>query len=256
MALHDRGGVALGLATAIALLGGCGPQGGTDVGNGRTVKLQLQAYEDPAFTSAQSITTASGVRIDAAWIAVDRLRFVPATDCEEATTEIDVEGPFVADLVGIGVLGGGPRFDVVSDTFCELRVGFHKLEPGTEPMGSPPALSDHSIVVEGVRTDGADFTVISDLNERIELESADEAGFTLPPGESPLFLAYEIASWVDALGLDALGAGPIIVDESTNADRLEPFEDAVKESARLFRDADEDGALEADEVAAGSELAD
>ncbi|HHH27277.1 MAG TPA: hypothetical protein ENK57_02860 [Polyangiaceae bacterium] len=234
---------------------GCGPQGGTDVGNGATVKLQLQAYEDPALTGTQSITTSSGVRVDAAWVAVDRIRFVPSTDCEESETEIDVEGPFVADLVGAGVLGGPPRFPVTGDDFCELKVGFRELESGTEPAGTPPALVGLSMRVEGERADGTPFVVSSKMNDRLELEAKDGVPFTLPAGDNPLFIAFEIGSWINALALDGLGPGPLVIDANENSDRLAAFENAVEASIRLLRDADEDGELDLDEVEDGSELA-
>jgi len=235
---------------------GCGPQGGTDVGNGRTVKLQLNAYEDPALTEAQSITTSGGVRIDAAWVAVDRVRFVPSSNCEEAETEIDIEGPLVADLVGVGVLGGPPQFPVTSDAFCSLRLGFHELESGMEPMGSPPELVGRSIRVEGERADGATFVVTSKLSDRVELEARDGVPFTLPAGDNALFVAFEIGSWVNALALDGLGPGPLVIDDTQNTDRLSAFEDAVEASIRLLRDDDEDGQLDPEEVGDGEELAD
>jgi hypothetical protein len=236
------------------LVAGCGPQGGTDVGNGRTVKLELRGYEQPPLTGAQSITTQDGVFIEAVWVAIDRIRFVPAANCEEAETEIDIDGPFVADLVGQGVIGGGPMFAVGSDTFCELKVGFHTLD--TAVSGAPAELADRSIFVRGQRADGESFTVQSRLNERLELESKDATGFALPAGANPLLLAYEVGSWVQALDLDSLGVGPIVIDEDNNSDRLEPFEDAVKDSMRLFRDGDGDGDLDPLEIDEDNELAD
>lgn len=242
--------------STLAFSVGCGPQGGTDVGNGATVTLQLEAYEEAALTQSQSITTTAGVRVDAIWVAVDRLHFVPATDCDEAETEIDVEGPFVADLVGNGVVGGPPEFPVSGDVFCELRVGFRELEAELVPPGAPPELVGRSIRVIGERADGTPFVVASKLDERIELEASDEGGFTLPVGRNPLFIAFEIGSWMDALALESLGPGPITVDDEQNSDRLSDFEDAVKDSIRLLRDGDEDGELDPDELEAGGELAD
>ena len=218
------------------------------------MKLQLEAYEGTALTQSQSITTSGGVRVDAIWMAVNDVRFVPATNCEESETEIDVEGPFVADLVGSGILGGAPQFPVSGEVFCELRVGFRELE--VAPPGAPSELVGRSIRVEGERADGVAFVVSSKLSERVELEASDEAGFTLPAGNNPLFIAFEIGSWMDALALDALGTDPIVVDDTENTDRLSSFEDAVKDSIRLLRDGDEDGELDPDEAEAGDELAD
>ena len=253
MAWSSRGAA---LVTALVACTACGPQGGTDVGNGATVTLQLEAYEDTALTQSQSITTAAGERIDAIWVAVDRLRFVPATNCDEAETEIDIEGPLVADLVGSGVLGGPPMFAVVGESFCELRLGFRELEAEVAPPGSPPDLVGSSIRVVGERADGAAFEVSSKLNERIELEASDDGAFSLTVGDNPLFIAFEVGSWMNALALDGLGPGPLVIDESQNSDRLDAFENAVTESIRLLRDGDEDGELDPDEIEAGDELAD
>ena len=52
MAWCFRGVVVVSMLACAA----CGPQGGTDVGNGATVKLQLEAYEGTALTQSQSLS--------------------------------------------------------------------------------------------------------------------------------------------------------------------------------------------------------
>lgn len=232
-----------------------GAKGGTDVGNGATVELDLSGYEAPPQGAAQALTLSSGTRVDAVWMAVDRIRLRPGTDCSTADTDLDVEGPLVADLVGGGLLGGPVAFQVEAGPFCRLRVGFHDIDPASVPAGAPAAMGGLSILVQGARGDGTPFTVASEVNDEFEL-LARNGSFSLPAGASPLFLAYDLGPWMAALDLDSLAGSPIVVDKSQNADRLAAFEDAVKASARLFRDQNRDGTLSALESGSGQELAD
>lgn len=237
------------LALAVATLG-CS---GTDVGNGRT-RLNLLGYEQPT----RALTLASGVRIDSLHAVVRRVRLQPGTLCDNDDGEIDIERVLVSDLVGQGLLN--PReqreWTLNSDTFCELRLDFHRLEAGEPvPAGTPPELVDRTIRMQGVRQDGVPFVVESEISEELELE-ARNGSFELPKLDSSIILAFELSSWVAALELDALGAGPILVNKDSNAEQLQQFEDAVKLSMRLFRDDNGDDDLSADEHAPGDELAD
>ena len=58
----------------LSALVSCGPKGGTDVGNGATVKVDLRAYEEAPMTTGKSLKLASGVEIDAVWIGVRDLK--------------------------------------------------------------------------------------------------------------------------------------------------------------------------------------
>lgn len=246
------------MCSALAALAACAaacsdPQGGTDVGNGATVELDLSAYEQPPGPGSQSVDLSSGARVDAIWMAVDRVRLRPGAECLEDDTEVDLEGPLVADLAGAGLVGGPASFAVQAGPFCRLRVGFHKLEAAV-PAGAPAELAGLSILVLGTRSDGVAFQVRSEINEETELD-ATNGSFELPAGTSPLFLAHDVGPWIGALALDSLAGSPVVVDKESNADRLAAFEEAVKLSARLFRDQDADGDLSSGEHASGQELA-
>lgn len=220
----------------------CGPCSGTDVGNGRTtVELQVEGYEAVA-AGTQAMTLTSGARIDELYLVISKVRLQPGTSCDgEDDTAIDVEGPLVADLVGDRFVDGPVTFDTIASNFCGLRFSFQRLE-SAPPAGVPAALDGLSMLVTGERSDGVPFTIRSELAEQVELGSQGNP-FPLDEGESILFLSYELSSWIDAAALDGLDGNPIVIDKDNNQDRLEAFEEAVKESSQLFEDRDGDGEL-------------
>jgi hypothetical protein len=229
------------IAALAALLGGCGPTGGTDVGNGRSISFRLEGHDAATPAGAKSLTLASGVTLDEAWIAIDRIRLEQLSSCDVDDDEIDVEGPIVADLVNKQQLGSS-SFISFDHQFCRLRVRFRDLDLEDAPAGTPAALDGSSILVTGSRADGVPFLVRSDLADELELRAL-AGGFTLASDFATLLVAYELGSWIVALDLDSLGGPSIVIDEAQNTDRLEAFEAAVKISAELYDDRDEDGAL-------------
>jgi len=243
----------LGLMSALTACGG------TDVGNGRSIKLELQGYEDPAFNQAQSLTLESGVLIESLFVNVDRLSFEPAVNgsCDDRPEldDVDLPGPVVANLVGEGVLGGAPVLPEQDASLCEFEFRYQPLDLGVAPAGAPAEMEGLSIRMTGERADGTTFVVESRLGEELELEAREGSPFTVGEGTNALLLSFEIGSWVEALTLDGL-TGPAIIDEEQNQDRLERFEEAVKRSARLLRDDDDDGEVDIDERSEGAELAD
>lgn len=245
----------MGLACAVVVgLCACGPEAGTAVGNGRAVSFQLQSYEDTGMTGTQSVTLSGGTKIDTLDMVVERLRLIPGTSCDGSDAETDIEGPLVADLLEGGVIGGAPSFTTESGSFCRFRLKFHKLSIDDAPAGTPTELDELSIRMTGERSDGVAFTIESDFGDEFELDAQDGA-FALPPGQNPLLLGYELTSWVVALDLDGLADDPILVSDDENSSRLDAFEEAVKQSARLFRDANGDGKLSVSEYAPSAILA-
>lgn len=220
------------------------------VGNGADVQIHMSGYDERG--SDTSLALADGVIIEELLVAVRRIRFTPGSACEEVEDEqVDLEGPFTADLAGDGVLGTTPVFTAAAGSFCRVRLEYHVAGDGQVPAD----LAGASIFVRGTRADGVPFTVRSRVGDRVEIES-DDGGFTLPAGTHPLHLAFAVGGPVAALSLDSLGAGPITIDDDENADQLDRFEEEMVEAIRLFRDADGDGRLSIEERAMGAELAD
>lgn len=246
----------LGFFGLLSVLTGCG---GTDVGNGRSIKLELQGYEDPAFTQSQSLTLESGVHIESLFVSVDRISFEPAVNgsCADRPEleDVDLPGPVVANLVGEGVLGGAPVLSDQDAALCEFEFRYQPLELADAPEGTPAALDGLSLRMTGERADGSAFVVESRLGEELELEARDGVPFGVEEGNNAMLLSFELSTWVEALALDGL-TGPVLINEDENQDRLERFEEAVKRSARLLRDVDGDGDVDIDERAEGAELAD
>ena len=235
----------------LGILAGCGPRGGTDVGNGiekkpLNVALEVARFDASLPTTLKSLNLESGVSIEQLYLAIGQVRLAPSSSCDN-DDNIDLDGPFVVDLTGTGILGETPSFDAIAGTFCKLRVGYLRLDPASAPNNTPPEILNRSIFVHGTRTDGTPFTIISRRNDIFELHSKSQNGFSLPRGKNLLFLAYDIGTWIEAVDLDEFETDTIIIDEQTNDDSLEDFEEAVAASARLFHDADENGVLDASE---------
>jgi hypothetical protein len=243
------------LALAALSIAGCssnGPKGGTDVGNGATVSINLQAYED-ADAGPRSLALADGGRIDELWMVVDRIRLRPGDTCSGGDTAIDIRGPLVADLVGDGLIGGPASFPIVPGPFCRFHLGFQKLDPQAVPTGAPADLANLSILVKGARSDGVLFSVEADFGEEFDVD-AKSGSFALPAGPSPLLVAFDLASWMTALDLESLSGSPIVVSPDVNKDRLDALDTAVQTSEHLFHDENGDGKLSPDEETAANQL--
>lgn len=243
---------ALSLLSLSSGMFSCGPRGGTDVGNGFDVKLNLKAYEAPTTTPA-GVTLADGVVVDALFMTASRFRLQPGTDCSTIDTGVDVEGPLVADLAGKGFLGGEPVFAVETDKFCRLRLQFDELDASALPDGAPPELAGLSILLEGHRADGTPFVVRSRMTGELRL-GASAGAFPLPTKDQGLIVGVEIARAIDELDLDTLSGNPIEIDDTSNVDRLQAFEEAVKTATSLFRDENDDGDLSPGESESSKEI--
>ena len=218
--------------------------------------LLVGAYGDDGQLAGQSLTLTDGTRIDRLLLAIDEARLRPGLDCEEEDLEIDINQPLVADLVAGGFFEGPRVFPVMPGAFCEARIRFHAVDVANAAASTPAEMDGFSLLMDGTRADGTPFLVRTDVSEHADLEPIGGAvSFDLPGMDNPLFIAFDVESWFSVLDLDGLTGATIEVSETQNADRLDPFEDAVKDSAKLFRDENGDGQLSASELAPGKELA-
>lgn len=242
------------VAFAVLLASSCGPKGGTDVGNGATVTFDLSGYEEPTGSSAQALTLTSGTRVDEVWVAVERFQ-LEGGDCTGAETgDVDVEGPIVRNLIAPGAgIGQQGLAEVEPGPYCRLRLELHEVALEELPMGAPTELSGASILIRGVRADGVSFTVRSRQGVEFRLD-AKNGSFEIS-GDEDFFVGFELGALLASLDLGSLGPGAIVIDEDTNTERLEPFNDTLKTAARLFRDENEDGALDESESSDEKELA-
>lgn len=234
-----------------------GPRGGTDVGNGATVTVDLQGFNRTTSTTAdpQSLVVA-GTTLNEVWITVERLRLEPGDQCAAgpSTRPPDAVGPFVANLLTDGVVGQKPEAMVVPGTYCGLELRARKLAMGELPSNVPAAVENTALYMAGKRADGVSFTVSTTRNIDFRLRSATQP-FEVRDGE-PFILGFDLARMLEALELDSIDETPIVINDSVNAERLDALAATIKEAAHLYEDRDNDGELSDDEAVEGSELAD
>lgn len=236
----------------VGITGACLPKAGTDVGNGLTVKLNLQLTPEVAAKSeAKALTT--GVVVEQLWVSTVKYRLTPGTDCTKPDSKIDIPGPAFADLLGPGFVGSSPTFKTMTGSFCKLQFEFEEADPALLPAAAPPELGDASLFLRGHRVDGVAFTVRSRSKEALRLD-AKEGAFVLGADDGALVVGFDIEAAVAALELDTFTTNPIVFDATTNTPQLKAFEKSIRVSSKLFADDDEDGKLSDDETDAEHEL--
>lgn len=238
-----------------AMLFGCA---GTEVGNPgeeADVTLQFAALTDEARPGA--LVLDDGTRIDEAWLVIAELELRSASRCESGGDGGDGEldelalGPFVVELVSGLELPRAPMLSPLTRSFCRLELDLAPPEDDTIlPAFAPAALARRSVLVRGRRADGVAFELSGNLDAQLHLEAASAEPFSLAAGREPLLIGFALSSWVAAAELDAIeGEDPIRIDHETNhPERFEAFEDAFRRSARLLRDANDDGTIDPDEL--------
>jgi hypothetical protein len=256
-----RGARALRLLAASALLAGlvatgapgCKTSTGTDVGNGVVISLNMTGYEGPPPSGAQALQLSTGVMIDGLWVVTGKFRYRQGTNCSGDDAAVDQVGPFVADLAGKGFLDGPLDISRQAGAYCRLRFELGALV-GPSPAGAPAELTGASVLMHGHRADGTAFTVRSTSDFELRLD-AKSTSFSLSEGQSALVLAFDLRKLSDALALDSLSGSPIVIDDSNNQDALKRFEGALRTGCELYRDGNDDGALEPGERASGKAIA-
>lgn len=226
----------------VALAGGCD---GSHIGNPSELSLALTGYDG---SEPGALTLASGVTVDEAWVVVDRVRLRTAEECGKRDELTDVPAPLVAELVDGVMLPGKPEVEAAATAYCRVEVRFDDLDEGVVE-GVPDDLPGRSILVRGARADGVAFEVAADVKDSFRLDAEDEP-FELPEGAAGLLVGFAMDEWLEATALDAAEVGTrdgdplIVIDDASNDDLYDAFRDAVRESARLFRDQDRDGRLD------------
>lgn len=218
----------------------------TETGN-PPFAAQMALTADSSDPTVATVGNGSGALVvHETWVALGDIRFVRAEVCDEpGETEVDLPGPIVAELVAEPEVlffepGGGD--------YCRVRVPLERAEAPLPP-GAPAELVDHSIVIRGERADRTPFLLASRINREADVRSRT-GPFELDEASRAVVLAFDVALWFEGIDLSTAevgGEGSIVVDETSNDDVLDAFEANAEHALRLFRDADEDGALDDDE---------
>lgn len=217
----------------------------TETGNpvaGQTLALTARSSSDDVATGS---TEDAALSVSSAWIVLGDMRFIQSADCDSGSaSRVDVDGPIAIDLVKKpDVLD----LELAATRYCRVRV---RLDKAKDVAGAPSVLDDHSIVLEGERADGVSFSVRSRRNFDLELRARGD-GFSLGTGKEAMILAFDVATWLDGVDLESAtpdSNGSIAVDDDSDRDRLDVFEDNVKQAMELFKDDNRDSKLDRSEL--------
>ena len=236
-----------------ALMGGCGNSatGGTETGNTTAVSIRVIGYQ----SSSLPALTVGDLEIDRAVIVLDRLRFRPFSACQEGTEdegaeEIQIDGPFVVDLLNPSAISGLDDIQMPGGRYCRIELVLKKLE-------SAGPMFNRSVQIEGTREDGTPFLMTTEVDEEFKLEN-ETTGFLIEETDplSVFFIAFDLDRWFDGVDLTDTfievssggGGEPIIlINDSKNQNVQELIEENLKRSAELFEDSDDNESLDPEE---------
>lgn len=227
---------------AVLALSGCVA---TDVGNPQTepeveAEVTLEAFEEEL---PNALNLDDGIELTHIWVATDR---IDLTACESADSEAELEDesedapsefvePTVTDLLTGTSFPASPILALRGSNHCGFELRARPLLASELPAGAPADVAGASFVVRGLRKDGAPFLLRTTEAHEFELEgdirlSADT--------RRRLSVGFAVNGWVRQADIGPLQGDPIRIDDETNTELLERFEDLVGESMRVF-----DGAL-------------
>lgn len=217
---------------------------GTSVGNPEdgdvTLRVEPLPAGQPAASSsqrsarAQSLTTPSGVTIDAASARIERV--LTRSDSCGKGNEREAGMTLLATLIDAGEPADDTLpLDMPSGQYCQIRV---ELAP----------VDDATIRVSGTRADGEPFTITSALKRQLIFNRGQQQKLGINPGEDTLLiLTMDVNAWIDADALNALPADALTITSASNASFIASFDRAVLSSIALARDTDGDGLSSAEE---------
>lgn len=224
-----------------------------------TAKLGLTGWSSEPELVALGTLGVSEAQIEEIWISMKDVRLHEASTCRKGSQRVQVRGPITGELVSGRAVGLPDSAVVEAGRYCGLELTLRRAKGTT--AGVPPKLRGASILVEGRRGDGVRFLVRSRLETTPWLGALPAQGFEVADGTARLFLAVDAARWMAGLDLAAAevtddGSTRVIrIDDKSNPELLAVFERNVAAGLSLFRDADGDGLLGADERAPEDVLA-
>lgn len=252
-------GTRAALRTTLFLLAATGCEG-TEVGNpveqlelaltarssAENVTLEGPAEAADSGADAGSSAGTAVLAVDTMWVSLGGVRFSLDDDCSsDRDTRATVAGPVVAELTEAPTVLSAELPDA---DYCGLRVSLERATD-EDPL-TPDELVGYSVMLEGRRGDGVRFRIRSRDKTDLVLRSKGEP-FRLEGNESPMFLAFDAAAWLEGVDVDSATVndeGAIAIVPSQNAELLRVFQTNLRRSLSLFKDADENGELDGDEM--------
>lgn len=228
------------------------------MGNGATVTFDLGKYHPNSAqdTAGKSFTLANGVQVDAFWLSVSEVSLQQGK-CGAKAPKDAVDHPLVGNLVQADVLSKPSEALLVpSGKQCSVRIELDAVDPSDLPFGSPAELVGASLFVRGVLADQTPFIVRSTTRQVFHVDAPKDAPIEVA-GEDPFMIAFDVEHALMSLELAELRSedGVVLIDDEHNSKWLAKLKKSIRSQAVLFRDADADGVLSADESTVDKVLA-
>ena len=231
---------AAGFGLGSSLLAGC--TGGTETGNPVVVTGSL------SYTGHSSAPEHIGVgeggdvaTVSSAWFQLERVG-ISTEGCGSGRGQ-----DFDVAALGLGDHAAGAHvstaYSAEAGIFCSLELPFVST---SEETAAPDELRGHAILLTGELADGTEFSIVSDAQPRLLLE-AEASGFELAEGVADALVAFDFATWLDAIDFAsaAVDGSDIAISATSNSGLLEQFESNLAAGVVLYRDAGADGVLDA-----------
>jgi len=207
-------------------------------------RLALTARSSSDTVALGSAAPGAGLSVDEAWVVIGDIRFVQSADCDSGPEQqADVPGPQVLELIA---QPAPIAFAVDEAAYCRVRVPLDRAEALDGAV--PAELDDHAILIRGTRAaDGVAFVLRSRQTREADIRSRDEP-FTLERTSADLILAFDVGRWLEGVEIESASTGAdgvVRIDDDSQRDRLDVFEENVEAAMELFRDDDGDGRLDA-----------
>jgi hypothetical protein len=280
------------LLTGFFLLAGCSVDStgtvttldvqGTVPGTGATAGFiaprALADATDIAVIAEDGITELGIITLTEAWISLGEINF--QAEGVDSDLEIELEGPYIVDLLTNTVSPTLPDLDLTTGTYTEISMKIDHID-GTETetdgetllVDENDPIYGYTVYLKGTYTGsagGASYTDIPfvlsyDIEKSIELSgSSTSLGFTVDEGTfNPIIIAFRLNKWFnfnnsetnsdnfDFTDLIGITANPgIILDLNASGDNSsirEVIEKNITESADYGEDDNDDGDLDSDE---------
>lgn len=238
--------IAAGLALAVIAAVGCSGCAGTETGNPFQVELRADAHSsDP---TAVAVGAGGAVVVTEAWLSLDPIRLATSADCAADDPVGGAPDFGTADHAAAGAVL--EEFEIDEGDYCRALLPFVRAAAPL-PEGAPSELEGSAIVIVGELTaSGTPFRLVSHLEQTVDVHALSALGgrFSLAADQPALFLGFDVATWfggLDLAGAELDGDGVAVIDDASNPGLLSAFESDMAAGIELYRDLDQDGAVDA-----------
>ncbi|MFW6053616.1 MAG: hypothetical protein ACOC9J_02275 [Persicimonas sp.] len=204
---------------------------GTEVGNPADDEEAEITIEFDVVEAGQrhSLTLASGLEFDELWMVVDELEVKFGPDCGEGL--VLEANAFAVEFVSQRSYPALPQFVLPVGEYCAVEFEIREAEPHELAEGVPAALAGRSALMRGTLADGRAFELTSTSDEGISLDQF----LDLPAGQSTVGLTLAPDLWWTADQMREAVDDPVAINEETNPELYEAFEDSLADSFGLRR---------------------